>query len=54
MKDCNIYCVEFLGNDNRWHFETAWHTSKQYCENYIANAVDPSHLKITTSTLFID
>lgn len=54
MKTINIYCVEFWGNDDKYHQETQWHTSKKYCEEYIEKLGKPNDRRINWANLYID
>lgn len=54
MKDINIWCVEFKGNDGKWHQETSWHTSRKFCEEYISYSEHPETLRLQFANLCID
>lgn len=53
-KSTTIYRVMCSDNYQRTEPETSWHTSKEWCENYITKSYYKHCLRIESTELIID
>ena len=53
-KSTKIYRVICTDNYQSERSETNWHTSKEYCENYIKNSYYKHCLRMESAELIID